>query len=180
MNKIVFLFVILMVMFAIPVAAQSVDVALGVGHLQTGAGDYLCNVSHRDFTPQLEVKWVSANGLGAYGGYTQDGYKLVTWLNKHNFMTREVSDMKRLKALDLGVLYMLKAEKLDGWVAGGGAFYDSLGQTSAGWFLAVGVDIQVYKSLFATVKAEWRSHCTDFKPMQASAFETGLLIGWRF
>jgi hypothetical protein len=177
LKRLVLIFTLLL---AIPCFAQSVDLALGFGHTWTGAGNYLYGTDHRALNLQLDAKWTAKNGLGGYAGYTQDAFKLVTWLNDHRFTDYDTSKLNRLKSLDLGACYVLRGDRLNGWIAAGASGYDALGDTAMGWFVATGADLKLYKSLFLQVKAEYRSHCTEFIPMQASAFETGLLVGWKF
>lgn len=177
MKKIVF---ILALCFAIPCFAQNFDLAIGAGHTWDGSGNAIVGTDRRELNLQLSGKWIADNGFGLYAGYTQDAVKILDWTADHRFTTVDTEGLKRLKSLDVGGLYMLKAEKLSAWAALGVAGYDSMDDTAMGWFLATGVDIPVYKRLFVEVKAEYRSHCTDFLPMQAAGFETGILLGYRF
>lgn len=179
--KKVILFVITLLL-ALPFFAQDFDLAVGLGHTWDGSGNYLYGTDRRELNFQLETKTIFENGLGIYGGYTRDAVKYTEWLNRHNFTELETTNLKTIQAFDLGGMYMIRRERLDAWVAAGAAVYRSEGETGTGAFAAVGVDYQLAKKLplFLGLKCEWRSHVTDFKPMQASAFETGLLLGWRF
>jgi hypothetical protein len=157
-----------------------IDVSVGTGHLWTGSGNYYAGNDSRELDYQLSAKWVSTSGWGAYAGYTHDGIKLGKWLVKHNFIDLNLTDYKNLECLDIGGLYVLKGDKIDGFASIGFTGYKALGDEALGWYVLVGSDVQIYKHLFLTLKAEYRSNAKNFEAMQSSAFETGVLLTYRF
>lgn len=173
-------FLVLALLTALPFFAQGFDLAAGFGHTWTGAGNYIAGVDRRAVNVQIVGKFVFESGFGVYSGYTQDAVKILNWADYHRFGTFDTSGLERIKALDVGPVYYLKGEKLSGFISAGASGYDSMGETAAGWYALAGVDLIVWKNLFIEVKAEYRSHVTDFAPMDAAAFETGLLVGWKF
>ena len=157
-----------------------IDVSIGTGHLWKGSGNYFSGNDSRELDYQLSAKYVTATGWGAYAGYTHDSIKMGEWLVKHNFIDLKMSDYKNLECLDIGGLYVLKGEKLDGFISLGATGYKALGDEALGWYVLVGSDVKIYKHLFLTLKAQYRSNATNFEAMQASAVETGILLTYRF
>ena len=157
-----------------------IDVSVGTGHLWTGSGNYYTGTDSRQLNYQFSMKYVSPSGFGGYLGYTHDGIKVGEWLVKHNFIDLNMSEFKNLECLDIGGLYVLKGDKIDGFVSVGLTGYQALNDEALGWYVLVGSDVKIYKHLFLTLKAQYRSNATNFEAMQTSAVETGILLTYRF